>query len=107
MSDATCQQCLFPGLKGIHTCQASKPSPETCYACLRPGAGYLHVCGGQGKRAVKESPMTRAELLDLLMLLSAVESWSFSAGQRMPDYLHERLDELVKRLSEELLKEQA
>lgn len=37
--------------------------------------------------------MTKDQALDLLMLLSAMESWSFSAGQRLPDYLAEDLSE--------------
>lgn len=51
--------------------------------------------------------MSRAELLDLLMLLSALESWSFSAGHKLPEYLQDRLYESVMRLREELLKEAA
>lgn len=51
--------------------------------------------------------MTRAEFLDLLMLLRALESWSFSAGHKLPDYMHERLDDSVMGLREELLKEPA
>ena len=48
--------------------------------------------------------MSKAQALELIKLLSALESWSFSAGQRMPDYLLERLDKCVNQLSEELLK---
>lgn len=49
--------------------------------------------------------MTRAELLALMRLLSALESWSFSVGKVMPDYLHDDLCRLVTRLEEEILKE--
>lgn len=49
--------------------------------------------------------MTRSELLMLLRLLSALESWSFSVGKAMPDYLHDDLCKLVTRLEEEILKE--
>ena len=36
--------------------------------------------------------MTKDELLDTLMLLSALESWSFSSKTTMPDYLWEKLE---------------
>ena len=36
--------------------------------------------------------LTKSQIVDLLMLLSAVESWSLSAGQKMPVYLIERID---------------
>lgn len=49
--------------------------------------------------------MTRSELLALMRLLSALESWSFSVGKVMPDYLHEDLCRLVTRLEEEILGE--
>ena len=49
--------------------------------------------------------MTRAELLQLMRLLSALESWSFSVGKVMPDYLHDDLCRMVTRLEEEILKE--
>lgn len=48
--------------------------------------------------------MTREQILELLMLLSALESWSFSAGQRLPDYLHDRLCAGVDALCGEVLK---
>ena len=48
--------------------------------------------------------MTKQQLLDLLMLLSALESWGFSEGKRMPDYLLERLIENVETLRTEMLK---
>jgi hypothetical protein len=43
-------------------------------------------------------------LLAQIKLLSAVESWSFSVKERMPDYLHDQLCELMDRMEEELLK---
>lgn len=43
--------------------------------------------------------MDKKQALDILLLLSALESWSFSAGQRLPDYLHENLANTVESLS--------
>lgn len=48
--------------------------------------------------------MTKAQLIEILMLLSAVESWSFADKHRMPDYLHDQLSEVVKLLMQEALK---
>jgi len=53
-------------------------------------------CGG--------TEMTKEQMLEIIKLLSALESWSFSAGQRMPDYLFERLDKSINELTEEVLK---
>lgn len=41
--------------------------------------------------------------LQMIMLLSAVESWSFSTKERLPDYLHERLADIVEHLSKQVL----
>lgn len=35
--------------------------------------------------------MTKEEALKTMMLLSALESWSFSTKNLIPDYLHEEL----------------
>ena len=48
--------------------------------------------------------MTKEQMLELIKLLSALESWSFSAGQRMPDYLFEKIDRSVVELTREILK---
>ena len=48
--------------------------------------------------------MTKEQLLELIKLLSALESWSFSAGQRMPDYLFEKIDKSMGELTREVLK---
>lgn len=48
--------------------------------------------------------MTKAQLIEILMLLSAVESWSFADKHRMPDYLQDRLSEAVNLLMQEALK---
>jgi hypothetical protein len=47
--------------------------------------------------------MSKPETLELLMLLSALESWSFSTGALLPDYLHDRLAKSVELLASELL----
>ena len=40
--------------------------------------------------------MTKEQALDLIKLLSAVESWSFADKHRMPDYLYDKIDENMK-----------
>lgn len=52
-------------------------------------------------------PAVGPVLLQLMRLLSALESWDFSNGQRMPDYLLEGLGRSVERLEEVLLERQA
>lgn len=47
--------------------------------------------------------MSKPQALDLLMLLSALESWSFSTGKPLPDYLFERLDVAIAQLRDEVL----
>lgn len=49
--------------------------------------------------------MTKHGYLQLLKLLSALESWSFSASNPVPDYLLERMDEMIDALEKEILKE--
>ena len=49
--------------------------------------------------------MLKQQILELLMLLSALESWSFSVGKLLPDYLHDNLSRIVTKLSEQLLEE--
>ena len=48
--------------------------------------------------------MTKQQILDALMLLSALESWAFSERKTLPDYLSERLKNTVEALSKEMLK---
>lgn len=48
--------------------------------------------------------MTKEQMLEILMLLSALESWGFSNGQTLPDYLMERLSEALDALMKEVLK---
>lgn len=48
--------------------------------------------------------ISREDALDLLMLLSALESWSFSVKEYFPDYLHENLLLAVDTLRKKVLK---
>jgi hypothetical protein len=48
--------------------------------------------------------MTKEQLLELIKLLSAVESWSFSAKATFPEYLYDKIDLAMKELSAEVLK---
>lgn len=50
--------------------------------------------------------MSRKERLDLLCLLSRLESWSFAANHRMPDHLLEDLDNAKDQLKTEILGEE-
>jgi ABC-type proline/glycine betaine transport system ATPase subunit len=45
----------------------------------------------------------REQRLELLMLLSALESWSFAADHRLPEELASRLDTAVDVLKDEVL----
>ena len=45
----------------------------------------------------------REQSIDLLMLLSALESWSFAADHRLPESLATRLDDAVATLRAEVL----
>ena len=51
--------------------------------------------------------MNKEQAIDLLMLLSALESWSFVAKADFPDYLHDLLREHVEKLRKQALGEQA
>lgn len=48
--------------------------------------------------------MTKAQLIELIKLLSAVESWSFADNHKMPDYMYEKLDSAMQVLEAEVLK---
>jgi hypothetical protein len=58
------------------------------------------------KKETKETSMTREEALAAIKLLSAMESWSFSLKQTIPDYLHEDLQRSMEVLERIILKEQ-
>jgi hypothetical protein len=47
--------------------------------------------------------MTTPELLQLMRLLSALESWSFSTSAPMPEFLHDHLISAVDVLEREIL----
>lgn len=49
--------------------------------------------------------MDKKDLLAMMRLLSALESWSFSAGQRLPDYLLDDLNRMTGLIEVEILKE--
>lgn len=48
--------------------------------------------------------MSKEQLLQIIKLLSALESWGFSNKNMFPDYLHDDLCCTVKMLEAELLK---
>lgn len=49
--------------------------------------------------------MTDKDLLALMRLLSALESWGFSTGTRLPDYLLDQIAESVGKLEAAILKD--
>ena len=55
--------------------------------------------------STQKAHMDKKDLLALMRLLSALESWSFSAGQRLPDYLLDDLNKFTSLLESEILKE--
>ena len=48
--------------------------------------------------------MNKAFALELLRLLSALESWSFSTGKPLPEYLLDRITAASEGLEQEILK---
>ena len=48
--------------------------------------------------------MTKQQHLDVIKLLSALESWSFSNKERLPDYLYEQITVSIDLLTVEVLK---
>jgi hypothetical protein len=47
--------------------------------------------------------MTKEEALNIVKLLSALESWAFSTANMLPDYLHDDLCVVVKKLEKIVL----
>ena len=47
--------------------------------------------------------MNKAFALDLIKLLSSLESWTFTTKERLPDYLIQQLETAVDKLSKEVL----
>lgn len=54
--------------------------------------------------STQKAHMDKKDLLALMRLLSALESWGFSSGNRLPDYLHDDLCRMVTLLEGEILK---
>jgi hypothetical protein len=50
--------------------------------------------------------MNTPELLQLMRLLSALESWGLSSGKTLPDYLHDQLVSAVDTIEREILEGQ-
>ena len=48
--------------------------------------------------------MTKEQALEIIKLLSAVESWSFADKHRMPDYLYEKISAAIETLTGDVLK---
>lgn len=48
--------------------------------------------------------MNKSQMLELIKLLSALESWSFSTAKPMPDYLFDRMDSAISELSDHILR---
>ena len=42
-------------------------------------------------RASARGAVNKKQMLDLMRLLSALESWAMSRSERLPDYLHEQI----------------
>ena len=55
--------------------------------------------------STQKAHMDKKDLLALMRLLSALESWSFSVGQMLPDYLLDDLAKFTSLLEEQILKE--
>jgi hypothetical protein len=51
----------------------------------------MHTVRQHHQRITQGEDMTKEEALAAIKLLSAMESWSFSLKQTIPDYLHEDL----------------
>lgn len=47
--------------------------------------------------------MTKQQALDIIKLLSALESWSFANNQRMPDYLYENICTAIEVLTSQVI----
>lgn len=48
--------------------------------------------------------MNKQDIIDIIKTLSALESWAFSTGKPIPDYLLEHVDRDLKVLETEVLK---
>ncbi len=48
--------------------------------------------------------MNKELALEIIKLLSALESWAFSNKSNLPDFIHDNLQSVVDRLTIEVLK---
>ena len=48
--------------------------------------------------------MTKEQILEVIKLLSALESWSFADKHNLPDFLYEKITVSIEFLEKELLK---
>ena len=66
----------------------------------------MSTAHNDGWRAAKRTDVSldKGNILELLKLLSALESWGFSAGVQMPDFLLERLINQIDLLTAEVLR---
>ena len=48
--------------------------------------------------------MTKEQILEIIKLLSALESWGFAEKNSLPEYLHDKIDASMNALTKELLK---
>ncbi len=69
------------------------------FETLLDGLDVIVPSGDKG-----DQKMTRKDYLDILMLISALESWAFSTKNMLPDYLRETLDNAVEKLEAEILR---
>lgn len=74
---------------------------KTCGKSHTLAVWCSHKSSGQ---TPQRNEMTKEQMLEIIKLLSALESWSFSAGHRMPDYLFEKIDKAMDELTQEVLK---
>lgn len=55
------------------------------------------------ENAARKAMKERNDALELIKLLSALESWAFSTQAKFPDYLVERIDLALDKLTAEVL----
>lgn len=48
--------------------------------------------------------MDKSDKLEVLEVLSALESWGFSTKSLFPDYLHDRIGVIMDKLRKEIIK---
>ncbi len=67
------------------------------------GSNDHHAATVAAQTAIASTSMGREQALDLLVLLSALESAFMASNATIPDYLHERIGDSVERLRGEVL----